>query len=101
MRCWLSSEKRQPEKLSYEKKANLRAQTQLPTSMRNNFLERSCIFIFIFPERALTLAFTCNFNSYGHQSTDIQVYNERRSNKQNVPVGNSKTTVVFLYYFKY
>ena len=97
----LSSEKRQREKLSYEKKANLRAQTQLPTSLGTNFPERSVTLIFIFPERALTRTFICNFNSNDHQSTDRQVFNEKQSKKKNVIVGYSKTTEAFLYFFKY
>ena len=84
-----------------KRKANLRAQTHLPTSIRTNFSERSFTLKFIFPGGALTLIFTCNSNSNGHQSTDRQVYNERQSNKQNVTVGNSKTAMTFLYFFKY
>ena len=42
-----------------------------------------------------------NFNSNGHLSTDIQVYNERQSNQKNIIVGKTKTTVAFLYFCKY
>ena len=41
-----------------------------------NFPQRSSALICIFPGRAVTLLFTRNFNSNGHQSTDIQVYDE-------------------------
>ena len=99
----LSSEKRQREKLPYERKANLKAQTLLPTSIKTNFHFHSIIFIrsltHISPERALIHIYLCNFNSIGHQSTDIQFYNEWYSKKQNVIAGNSKKTRAFLYFF--
>ena len=67
--------------------------------MRTKFSERSSTLIF--PERTLTLLFTCNFSSNGHQGTDTEMYNERQSNQQNVLVSDSKTTVAFLYFLKY
>ena len=94
-----SSEKRQREKLSYERKANLRAQIQLPTSMRTNFPEKSLTHIYISRESIDTYVYT--FTRNDHQGTDIQVYIERQSNEQNVIVGNSKTTAAFLYFLRY
>ena len=54
--------------------------------MRTNFPETSPTLKFTFPGRALTLMFTCNFNGNGHQSTNIQVYNQNQNNKQNAMI---------------
>ena len=51
--------------------------------MTTNFPQRSSTLTFIFPGKALALMFTCSFNRNGHQSTDIQGYNERQSIKKN------------------
>ena len=48
----------------------------------------------------MTLLFTCDFSSNGHQGTDTEMYNERQSNQQNVLVSDSKTIVAFSKFFE-